>query len=580
MTHNEHISVSSQPDDKKEKSISEHGENVMNNDIPNTTNEEIGSFSHEKHEEEEGDHHHAGSASADEIHLAPEILQSFYHEPTPEAQLEKVLEFMQISLNQGGAHHFRDFWEARKCALVIFKETIHASARVHLWAKYTDLCREARRLKETFDEQSAFLAEQIEIAIQAVEDELKFLPEKLLQAQEIEEFSQAYAIRENVHEYSQIQGELNYLNAFATRLTSLKKELVKAEIRLKVKNKLFQHLAHVGDILFPRRKELIHLVSEMFKRDVENFIQNAFMSDVKTPELFEIREEVKRLQHIAKILTLNTEVFSLTREELSQCWDTIRDVVKERKKAHNEHRHLMRQHRDEILEEIHTLKSAFHAKEIDPLQASKLLKGVQVKMRAITLAHNDVQFLKGEMRSFDNEVRSALDREKEERHERLVQADQEKNRKIDQIRDGIVETIEKYQLSSKEISILSENEILECQAALESYEQQVDGLKRSKTETSSLFSLLSQAKQSLSRVAHRKRLQQAFSGSGKDYNTALQALAEERAGIKAELDRLRKTRGLSGNDITQAMLLNEQIEELKNRLDEVDQSIQDIHRQG
>ena len=49
-------------------------------------------------------------------------------------------------------------------------------------------------------------------------------------------------------------------------------------------------------------------------------------------ELFSAREEIQHLQGVAKLLTLSTDAFTTTRLRLSECWDSIKTVLTERKK--------------------------------------------------------------------------------------------------------------------------------------------------------------------------------------------------------------------------------------------------------
>ena len=79
---------------------------------------------------------------------------------------------MELTLAQKGTPHFKSFWEARNLCVELFKQNISAAIKQPLWNKYSELSKEARRLREILDEQSAFAAEQIEIAIQALEKEI------------------------------------------------------------------------------------------------------------------------------------------------------------------------------------------------------------------------------------------------------------------------------------------------------------------------------------------------------------------------------------------------------------------------
>ena len=95
------------------------------------------------------------------------LMQQFHNENNLDEKLLLAVNFMEASLSQGGTPHFRHFWEARRLCLPLFKENISSSLRSQLWSKYSELSKEARRLKDLLDEQSAFAVEQIEKAVVA-----------------------------------------------------------------------------------------------------------------------------------------------------------------------------------------------------------------------------------------------------------------------------------------------------------------------------------------------------------------------------------------------------------------------------
>ena len=68
------------------------------------------------------------------------------------------------SAPQPQSPHFKDFWEARRLCLPLFKENMNPKSRSLLWAEYIEISAEARKLKEILDEQSPFAVEQIELA--------------------------------------------------------------------------------------------------------------------------------------------------------------------------------------------------------------------------------------------------------------------------------------------------------------------------------------------------------------------------------------------------------------------------------
>ncbi len=130
-----------------------------------------------------------------------------------EGKLRKVIEFMEESLAQNTSPHFKNFWEARKLCLQLFKETVPPLVRGQLWARYSELSKEARRLKEILDEQSAFAVEQIEIAIQGLEADIEHFEAQLEKVTHLHFSSPAKTLDAHYPYYDKLQRELNLLNA-------------------------------------------------------------------------------------------------------------------------------------------------------------------------------------------------------------------------------------------------------------------------------------------------------------------------------------------------------------------------------
>jgi hypothetical protein len=213
----------------------------------------------------------------------------------------------------------------------------------------------------------------------------------------------------------------------------LRKELIRTEMRLKLKNSLFHRLSQLGDFLFPRRKEKMKAVSDLFKHDVDSFIQHTFIGDLKTAALFDVKEEIKALQGIAKILTLNTETFSSTRTALSQCWDSVREVVTERKKVANELRSQFRQQREEILQKIQLIKSAFEKKEQSTQQAQSELEQLLKVLRNQHLPKIEVQFLRQEIAALQASVEDSIRQEEDFKRQEQHSKEQQRLQKLDAI---------------------------------------------------------------------------------------------------------------------------------------------------
>jgi hypothetical protein len=264
-----------------------------------------------------------------------------------------TIDFMRVALSQGETPRFKDFWECRRLCLHLFKENIPAKVRAQLWAEYVELSNEARRLKDLLDEQSAFAVEQIELAIQSLESDLENFALLLSQAPNVEFPQEIVSLKEKRDVYNSIQKELQLLNTLAMRINALRKEIIKTEMRIRIKNKLLERLSVCGDRVFPKRKELIKDISKEFTADVDRFIQTYFQtSEVKELPLHILREEIKFLQLLAKLLTLNTQAFTSTRLKLSECWDQIKSQEKDRKKEAHQKKQVYQQNYDLVLEKI------------------------------------------------------------------------------------------------------------------------------------------------------------------------------------------------------------------------------------
>lgn len=240
--------------------------------------------------------------------------EQFNKDQSAEERLRLSLDFMRASISQTGNPKFEDFWGAKKLSLPLFRETLNPKSRAQFWAEYIELSSEARCLKEILDEQSTFAVEQIELAILALEKDLEQYRELLSQASDVTFPMQSLVIEAKGEIYSDLQKELYLLNTLASRVNALRKEVIKTGMRIRQKSKFFERLSSAGDRIFPERKDLIKKISDQFCFDVEEFIQGQFKKegDDASP-LFVLRDEIKALQSIAKLLTLNTHAFTETR---------------------------------------------------------------------------------------------------------------------------------------------------------------------------------------------------------------------------------------------------------------------------
>lgn len=485
----------------------------------------------------------------------------------PERRLEAAIQFMQERLAQTGVPHFKEFWDARRICLDLFKENINATSRVMLWARYSELCREARKLKEIFDEQSAFAAEQIEIAVASLEAEISQLDTLLDQLPEVDFGPECHSLVDHMPEYSAMQRELNLLNTYAMRTSALRKELIKTEMRIRQKNKFFERLSKLGDAIFPRRKALIQQVSEQFTKDVERFIKTTFVSELKTPALFSARDEIKSLQSIAKVLTLNTEAFSSTRKTLSECWDSIKNIVKERRKATSEQKSAYKKHRDEFAAEIEALKASFAAKELSTNVLEAKLDDLVGRMRTVSLGKIEIRELRDMVRDIRNELNAQSQVEDAARREAATKKNQEKRERQEAVRSELI--------------ALSSNTSLDIDAidkSLEPLVKEVSAMNVSRLEKQEFEKLIRNVRDFMGERKEQQLL--ALSADDREAIGKLKDLLKERKAkrqeIKQQIDAWRKESGSSGMDFTRAMQYNDMIQNEKERLEKVESSIDEL----
>jgi len=489
----------------------------------------------------------------------------------PEKKLELVIHFMETALAQQGTPHFKDFWEAKKMCLDLFREHINPIARIHLWARYSELSREARKLKELFDEESAFAVEQIEMALHAIEAEVAKIPELVGSYPQFQFRIPARQLHHNEAQYKELQTELDLMNAYASKITALRKELMKTDMRIRDKNHFFARLSTLGDAVFPKRKELITKVSELFRTDIDAFIANTFTGELKTAELFHVKDEIKALQSAAKELTLNAETFAASREGLSQCWDTVSRLIESKKKEEVEQRVEFRQHRDEILAKLSDITKRHEEKKLDDQGALAELDLISMQMRKMVLGRHEIDILREKLTEVRKvflakqqiEVNAARDaiRQKEEARKAALEAAEtgieQAIATAAQKEPGVLQGI--YEELADTISDLScyRAEKIELERKLHRFRDLILEMKEQKIQN-----LAADDKEKLS---HLKQF--------------LSELTEQRDDVKARLENLRRQKGSSQLNFAQALEANDSIDQERARLERIETNIEEIEQQ-
>ncbi len=488
---------------------------------------------------------------------------------TPEEKIAFGLQFMRTSISQEGSPRFREFWEARKQVLPFFKENLNPAIRSKLWDEYVELTVEARRLKEILEEQSAFAMEQIDLAVKSLEEEMANASALVAQGLEIAFPASSETIQQKAHFYNQLQRELNLLNTLASRLNGLRKEVVKTDMRIRFKTKFFKRLSELGDKIFPRRKELIESVSSEFEKDVDQFISRHFKGEqVVGAPYYALREEIKSLQGMAKLLTLSSAVFTRTRLNLSECWDKVKVLEKEHKKEILEKKHASSEQRQAIQSKIEALKEK--SSEMSLHDVDQAIDSINIEMRGVPLQRDDVRFLREEL----YKIRAPFIQAQEQKARDLEEAEKEKLRLK---KEKIADIKEKISHLSKEGDRMDLDSLV---PAFEDIQKEIQQIELSKIDKQQMDRHIRQLKDL---VADKKEhsllnLSDDEKKTLENLQTVLQQKKQRRQEIKDQLEIHRKTLGNSNLDFEKAMHYRELVDQDKERLEKANAGIEEIER--
>ncbi|WP_138107604.1 hypothetical protein [Candidatus Rhabdochlamydia sp. T3358] len=547
----------------------ESGKNFSNDGIAELTAKQKQSEK-DNSQEDVSDAYPSDMKEKNSTHSLMEFLEQFQSVANSEKKIRLSLEFLRQALSQGNAPRFKDFWEVRKLCLSLFKEDMPILIRADLWNSYIELVSEAKQLKEIVDQQSAFAVEQIELAIQALEKDVADMNVVLELIADVVLPEECFSLQKNREFYAIIQRELQLLNALAVKVNSLRKELLKTEMRIRIKNKLLERLSLCGNQIFPRRKELIKQISEKFSQDVEYFVYSQFREgEMKQLPGYVLREEIKYLQQIAKVLTLNTHVFTETRVKLSTCWDEIKNYEKERKKETQEKKLLFKQGFDLVAEKIQIFAASIH--EETPLQeCDQQMTEILAFMRTVLLGREEVQILKEQLYNVKKPILEKA-REAEKMHmQKLQEKEQEKKDRLEKLSSDLKSLIQQ----ASELSL--EQLTLQNKALEKTFEE---------------FQFKQSEKQMLERLFKRVKdlindnKEKTLMLLSEDDQKALEQLQivlfekkNRRKELKEQLEQYRKLLGGSGLDFEKTIMYRDLMETDKSVLEKINSSIVDIKK--
>jgi len=481
------------------------------------------------------------------------FLERFNKAANAEEKIREGISFMKQQLSMTATPGFKDFWEARKLCQPLFKESISSWMRGDLWKEYIELSTEARSLKQIWDERSSFAFEQIELALDRLLEEIVSAKTSTLCVMGLENLQTLSALQAHATFYLDAQREILLLTRSAAKLIALRKEALKTEMRMKNKQKLFDKLSKCGDLLFPRKKELIAMISKLFVEDIEAFIALHYVIKAPTNVL---RDEVKALQSLAKILGIHAHAFTKAREHLSALWDKIKAFDQERKQEFQEKRAEAQKHHEEFISKI----EAFEKFCITETRYEEIRKAVDVLLLQLKAVD------KAERKILQERIDSAKAHHEASRKQALEQF-QEKEKEKEARRVAVFAAFRDKLISYLEGSLEA---LINDRCCIE---EELSLLSCTKAEKAMLDRLFGKYKDRILQLKSDKLLALP---NFVELQELLQAKKERRKETKQQIEIYRKALGGSHLDFEKAIECRELLEQEKEMLIHMDETINAI----
>lgn len=484
----------------------------------------------------------------------------------PEDKIRGCIQFMQQCLSREGPPSFKDFWEVRKLCLVLFKESLNPKVRSELWECYIGLTTEAYHLKEMMDTESSFAREQIESAIQDLEQNLQNFSSLLKQVPQIDLPEECARVAANSPSYDEWNQQLHLLHSFAERVHALRQEILKTQMRFRFKNKLLDKLMKLGDQIFPRRKELTQQLSTAFFNDVDSYANQSFSKELQEASGYLLKDTIKAFQFVAKQLYLSSEIVLKTKELLNQCWEKVQIKEKERKEQLAQKKDLFRANYEQLFKKLQELDEAFSSGKLPEHDLDASYTQLQQEMSAIELGRDEVRSIKHYFQQIKNRLVEKQNREYQEKKKVQDQLEEQRQKSFQLLKSEIQRVLEE---SADQETLLKKQAV---------FEEEKKGLALNESETEAIDSLMRQLKLALFDKCQEALF--ALSDTHPELADKLQELLDERKKmrqeLKRELESVRKLSGGSGLDFEKAMFYRDLMESGKELLDRMESSIIEI----
>ncbi len=481
------------------------------------------------------------SSQKKEIEPLEEMKKILSSQEKVEEKIEAILQFMKDCLAQSDAPLFREFWEARKELIPLFKEVSSSYARSTLWKQLMEITGEAKKIRDILDEKSAFHVEQIEIALEALEKDVTTFSDKLAALEDPQFSHPSFQNRE----MKEKQKEADLLTNFAVRLSGLRKEILALDMRMRKKNTLLKRINAMQDSLLPKRKELMKEISEDYAKEVDKFEEKFSAPENEKRPLFQWKEEIKSLQSDGKRLSILPQTFGDTRKKLSKSWDLIRELQLGKKVERAKVKEQEEEHIVAGREKIALLKKALDEGE-SPTSCEKIKDEVQSFLRTLPLSRNSMRQLTQEL--------DVLRKELAEKKESAIQQEREKERIL-------VQELETFLQNKPQEKELEEKK--------KEFSDRFSALNLPPSEKKMVETLL----QKLDDWQLTRKEEEILQNDPSKYDQVLAQKQERAKEIKARIEELKKEVSSSNLDFSKAITLQEMMEEEKQRLNNLNEEI-------
>ncbi len=408
------------------------------------------------------------------MNLPPVIQTLSEQEAPPEQILASSLDFMRSCLQETSAPDLKLFWEVRQFCFPIFKQVVNRKDRADLWGGYMELTRQARQVKSTLEHESSFALEQIQLAI----DDLSQQLQELFQAEQITlpiDFvvpEIPHALKEKQEMLVEKQAILHLLHLFGTRIQALRQELILTPARIKSKHILFQSLSALGDQVFPLKKKIVGEVNQLFAEEIQRFVALHFSPAALSSErikrqFFLLRNEIKQLQTLAKFFSLEPNVFSETRTQLSRCWDSLKGMEKVVRKEFHESKQISTQQKQKLDEQLANFVADLEKGSLSATEAD-------TRWMALKKQGHQAQLIRADMRAFLQtldelhvKIDALLQAEQQVRTEQAQKSEQKRQQELEILFCDMEKIAEQLSLSGA--SEVLNQEIHQCCARIQQF---------------------------------------------------------------------------------------------------------------